>query len=181
MNKIIDILGIVIGLGALGGYIVIATIIFSLLKRLTSKIKGYENKKLFSNISKVDIIFLVICFTCLLLSIIPSTSLGSTTIGSLFEKEEYEEKYYVYMYPEKSQSENYKLEADIISKMTSRGDDNERGYFIEKVYFPNGGYITFYNSIGWESLRIGEKIRTLDDKEKYWDIELTKEKVKNKG
>ena len=76
------------------------------------------------------------------------------------------------MFPEDSVSKNYKVTADISSFF-----DEERVYYLQRAYFPNGGYITFDNSWG-ESLEVDEKVSLIDDEGNHWHIKLTKEKVK---
>lgn len=96
-------------------------------------------------------------------------NLGSTQIGNIFESEKYNEQYYVYLYPDKNGTKNYKVKADIYK--------NGRDYYLETAYFNNGGYITFDNYGYDDSLEVGEKIRVRDDEDKVWYIELSKQRV----
>lgn len=86
----------------------------------------------------------------------------------------YDDKYYVNLFPENNTSKNYRVEANIFY-------DNDYGeYYIEKAYFPNNGYITFDNSFGIpdNALEFNKKVLVKDDKGRYWNVELTKQRVK---
>lgn len=77
----------------------------------------------------------------------------NTNIGSFFEKDSYQERYYVYIRKDTEKFNSYKVEADIrkcdygYPSYTEDGDETfivkGSGYFIEKAYLPNGGFITF--------------------------------------
>lgn len=111
----------------------------------------------------------------------PLFGCGNTNIGSLFEKLEYTENYYVYMRTSDSSSKSYKLEATI--RRDEYGDDehNFDGYFIEELRFNNGGFVTFMEKDQTphpsEELELHEekKLQSLDGDTYY--ITLTKEKV----
>lgn len=105
-------------------------------------------------------------------------------MGSLIEKNEYAEYYYVNMFPENDKSKKYKVKAEI----SARYDENEstnndgnittydvRHYYIEKADFSNGGYITFNAD---EPLELNKKVSLVDDDDKNWNIEMINEKVK---
>ena len=167
-----------ISLGSLIGIFVILLFILLLIQNLIRKIRGLKTEKINITTNKKVAIFCFICVLCTIPGIISKTPLGSTQIDSIFEKPEYREQYYIYMYPKESASKNYKLEADIYSNLTEYEDNKVREYFIEKAYFPNGGYLTFENNLGMTSLEIDKKVSITDDKDKDWEIVLTKEKVK---
>jgi hypothetical protein len=71
-----------------------------------------------------------------------------------------------------ARKQNYKVAADISLE--------EGYYYITKAYFPNGGNVTFENIHGTSnfSLEFKKKIRIRDDDNKWWDIELTNEIVR---
>ncbi|MDP4182051.1 MAG: hypothetical protein Q8942_13305 [Bacillota bacterium] len=98
---------------------------------------------------------------------------GNTQIGSVFEKEKYSEIYYVNMFPDNSKSKNYKVKAEIMVS----GGVLDRNFTINKAYFSNGGYITFYNNLYEFDIDIGKNIDITDDKGRDWKIELTTQKV----
>lgn len=90
-------------------------------------------------------------------------------IGSLWEADKYHSTYYVNLFPDLNTSKNYRVKAEI-SRFEGR-------YYIDKAYFPNGGYITFEND-SWIDINTYEKTYLEDDTGKDWYIELTKERVK---
>lgn len=168
-----------INIGSIIGFFVILFFLFTIIQRTINRIRGIKNEKLNIKFDKKINTLIFISVTCFIINEISSSPLGSTQIGSLIEKPEYTEKYYVYLYPEGSQSKNYKLEADISAKIIKYEEGSEREYFIDKAYFPNGGYIAFdYEDNYSDPLQIGKRTTFRDNKSKYWDIELTKEKVK---
>lgn len=102
---------------------------------------------------------------------------GNTQIGSIFEKHNYQEKYYVYVTENTKQSKRYKIPADIYRIRGSVGDYT---YFVQKIYWPNGGYIDFTDN---DNI-IGEKVIPLKEIEVDFSSEhnpiyitLTTEKV----
>jgi hypothetical protein len=108
-------------------------------------------------------------------------------IGSIFEKTEYRTQYYVNLFPEDSNSKNYRVKADIYSVLNSYsytdGDSertvSNREYYITRAYFTNGGSISFEDSVGsGDSLIVGKKEYLVDDDKGEWYVELTNEKVK---
>lgn len=167
-----------ITLGALIGFLKILQLTPLLIIILVNKIKRNKDEEFNIKFNKYSI-FWGICIVCAIINIIPNTYLGSTQINSIIEKNQYKEKYYVYMYPEGNENKYYKLKADIYSQVSIYDEYSEREYFIEKAYFPNGGYITFNNSFDFNSLKVEEKSSIHDDEGKYWEIVLTKDKVKN--
>lgn len=166
-----------ISFGAIVGGFFILIAIAILIEFIINSIRGVKYEKPKVRLSKNMIAIISISLLCFIITIIPKTPLGSTQIDSLFEKSEYTEKYYVLMYPGGAKDKNYKVEADITSTIVGYESGSERKYYIEKAYFSNGGYITFYNNMDWNDLKVGEKVSILDDKDKYWDIELTKDRV----
>lgn len=68
--------------------------------------------------------------------------LGTTTIGSMWAKNNFETQYYVYIQPDGATSKNYRVKGDI-----SRQDGV---YYLEKIYWENGGYLTFTDCVLYE-------------------------------
>lgn len=94
---------------------------------------------------------------------------GTNTIGSFFSRNEFEAQYYVNIFPENSKAKNYRLVADI--------HQYDSGIiFLKKVYWPNGGYSTF-DDLG-DGLNFEYETRWIDNNEKVWRVELTRDKVK---
>lgn len=120
-----------------------------------------------------------------------SRNYGEERLGSFFEKPEYKTQYYVLIFPDNSISKNYKLVADIevSSEIDSYEDDDGSGIGvfaypitrsyshrlinIDKVYLPNGGYLTFDDC----ELEKNAKAYCTDQDGRQWTIELTPEKV----
>lgn len=101
---------------------------------------------------------------------------GTTSIGSLFERADYSEYYYVNMAPKGYNSENYSVVALIHASTRNYG--KRRVYMIEKAIYPNYGNVTFYNSDNPDyALRVGEQIQVKDDKQKIWFIQLSTQKA----
>jgi len=106
---------------------------------------------------------------------------GNTQIGSLWEKSDYRETYYVLLYPKDSSSKNYKVPARIWSHVesyeTSYRDDVEvrfeRIYNLEYVSFQNGGYLYFED----QEIELGEKCSVKDHTGERWEVELTNQKA----
>ena len=61
--------------------------------------------------------------------------LGTTTVGSMWAKNNFDTQYYVFIQPENATSKNYRVKGDI-----SRTDGE---YSLNKIYWENGGYLTF--------------------------------------
>jgi hypothetical protein len=90
-------------------------------------------------------------------------------IGCLFEKEDYNAVYYVNVFEDRNNTKNYRLKADILKI--------EGKYYIDKAYWPNGGFLSF-DSYGPDyPLSVGDKIGVPDNSHKIWFIELTKIKI----
>lgn len=73
---------------------------------------------------------------------------GNEQIGSFFEKDNYETKYYINLFTEKKLSKNYRLIADIEKnteciKLGRDESECNRIYYVRKIYWENGGYFTF--------------------------------------
>lgn len=114
-------------------------------------------------------------------------SYGDEELGSYFEKSEYKTQYYINIFPENESNKKYRLPAKIhVFSQSEEGRPTE-DYFgqehtetyttkfiiLEKVLWPNDGYLYFNCPI-----EIGEKTLCKDREGKYWNIELTNEKVR---
>lgn len=139
----------------------------------------------------------ILCEIILLLGIIfyPPIfeRLGNTNIGSFFEKESYEEQYFVYIRESGNKSKSYKVKADILKSNyghPSWEDDGEEtydihgnGYFIKKVYWSNGGYLNFEDYDHWgypteNQIYPGKETLCYDSNDDGYYIFLTNEKVR---
>ena len=145
---------------------------------------------------KSGIILCEIVMVCgILLSPPIYSNFENTTIGSFFEKETYSEKYYVYIRRDNSNAKAYKVKADILKSdygyptYTDEGEETVaiqgNGYFIKKIYWESGGYITFMDEYeelydGINSTRIYPNRETSceDVKGDTYYIMLTQEKAK---
>ncbi|MFT9486642.1 MAG: hypothetical protein ACH0QD_04635 [Tepidibacillus sp.] len=72
-------------------------------------------------------------------------------------------KYYVNLYPGDG-VKNYRVLADV---------SKEGEYYINKAYFPNGGFITFENAYAITPIQFNNKIEIHDDQNRTWYVELT--------
>lgn len=117
----------------------------------------------------------------------------NTNIGSFLEKESYREQYYVYVRSNNKQSKSYRCKADIYRgrygypSYTDEGEETfviqGEGYFLEKVYWNNGGYLTFTDDDWLEvtsSARIypGKEVSVKDYHDNEYYVTLTTEKVR---
>lgn len=133
---------------AVWAIIVIFDFLTHLIKFIYSKLKriDYTAPKM---ILSGDYIYIkVLLFLIGFFHIIMSTLFTNTQIGSLYEKSEYTEKYYIYLTYSKNDVKFYKLPADIYSSVDTYEDYNGsthsvRNYYITKVYWPNGHIMNF--------------------------------------
>lgn len=97
----------------------------------------------------------------------------NTDIGSLLEKDVYNEQYYVYLRKDRTKAKSYRLKADIYKSYVSL---SENIYFLETIYWGNGGYIDFDPS---ESSRIypNREATVYDCEDERYYVVLTTEKV----
>lgn len=118
----------------------------------------------------------------------------NTNIGSFLEKDTYREQYYVYIRNNKKQSKSYRCKADICrsdygyNSYTDEGEETfviqGNGYFLEKIYWDNGGYLMFTDDDWLEvtsSTRIypGKETLVTDCHDNDYYVTLTTEKVMN--
>lgn len=103
---------------------------------------------------------------------------ANTDIGSILEKESYKESYYVYIREDMNEAKAYKLKADIV-KRTYKFEPH---YYLEKVYWGNGGYLTYFVQGGRvkDSAQVypGIEASVTDKQDKTYYVTLTKEKAK---
>ncbi len=114
----------------------------------------------------------------------------NTNIGSFLEKETYREQYYVYIRDNDNLSKSYRVKADIFKGpcgYETYTDDGEEtfvvkgnGYFLEKIYWNNGGYLIFENSGDFSSTQLypGQETKVTDYHNDDYYVTLTTEKVK---
>lgn len=117
----------------------------------------------------------------------------NTSIGSFLEKESYSEQYYVYIRNNNKQSKAYRCKADIYKgdygypSYTDEGEETfivqGNGYFLEKVYWGNGGYLTFIDDDWLETTspaRVypGKEVLVTDYHDNEYYVTLTTEKIK---
>jgi hypothetical protein len=149
---------------------------------------GEKIKKFISSLKSEDIgpILIVLVFACFIgktiIQIVGTSFWGNHKIGSFFEQSNYTAQYYVNLFPENSETKNYRLKADIESFVENDIDQDDRAHFwkeyhIVRVYFPNGGYISFGEQDN-ESLEIGKRINQTDNDGEGWGVELTGEMVR---
>lgn len=107
---------------------------------------------------------------------------GEERIGSFFEKSEYTTQYYVNLFPEKNDAQNYRLPADIhVYSEEEEGEESsstKKCIRLEKVYFPNNGFVNFSDDGEDKNLTFGQKVYVADQHNKGWYVELVDEKVK---
>ena len=80
------------------------------------------------------LLFMIIIWICGLLVI---EKFGSKDINSIFARREFDFRGYVYAFPNKNHDKNYHLKADMRKEGSS--------YFVNRIYFYNGGSIEFDN------------------------------------
>ena len=135
-----------------------------------------------------------VVFFILSLPYIPSLcGYGTTQIGEFYESNEYREQYFVYIRNNSKQAKAYRCKADIYRGIygypsyTDEGEETfivqSKGYFLEKVYWDNGGYLTFIDDDWIEttsSARIypGKETLVTDCHDNDYYVTLTTEKVK---
>lgn len=116
----------------------------------------------------------------------------NTNIGSLLEKDTYQEQYYVYI-RRNNHSKSYRVKADIFKgnygypSYTDEGEETfiikGNGYFLEKIYWNNGGYLTFsdrndcFDGASSARLYLGQEARVIDYHDNEYYVTLTSDKV----
>ena len=92
---------------------------------------------------------------------------GTTIPGHYLERgADYKGMFYVNMFPDDQRTKSYRVPA-MIEKIDGQ-------HWIAHAQMPNGGTISFENSIGLlHPLGVGERVRFTDDDDRQWGIELT--------
>ena len=132
----------------------------------------FKNKKL------IIFIFIAIYIVCMLIMVFSNRSiihfLGCTDIRTL-DYGEY--AYCVYATSEKGKTQ--KMLAKICVDYDDKDDDTSQMIWIENIYFNNGGYLYFEDSDVFcpYSKENPSYIINKDQNGKYWEIELTNQKV----
>ncbi len=127
-----------------------------------------------ANKAGITLVLIAISIIGLAALIVPNTAFGVEEIGAILEKNDYTAYYYVSMFPEDSESKNYKVVAEIWA--------TDKNYIIRKAYFPNEGYLTFDGYVFGlpdDSLKFDEMIYIYDDNDDYWNIQLLDERPSN--
>lgn len=143
-----ELLAFVLTILAIWTFLVILDFLSHFIKFIYYKLKKVEYVAPEMIISGKYQYIKVILFLIGFYHIIMSTFFTNTQIGSLYEKSEYSEKYYVYLTYNKKDAKFYKLPADIHSSIDEYEDYNGtiyyyRNYFLTKVYWPNGNILEF--------------------------------------
>ncbi|MGL4331133.1 MAG: hypothetical protein ACRCSD_11140 [Clostridium sp.] len=103
----------------------------------------------------------------IMLIVLPYTPLGSERIGSIFEKKDYTQYYYANLFPDESNSKNYKVIAEI--------EAHDKMYRLNKAYFSDGGYKNFDSYFTDESLNFEEPVYIEDNAGNKWTVQLIDE------
>lgn len=110
-----------------------------------------------------------------------SFAIQKEEMGSIFEKKEYQAKYYVNLYSENKKVFRKRVAADIVASWQEHdygnGDAwNERAYYLSKVYLEREP-LDFESMIGFEPLKLDKMVYQKDESGKWWYVELTNEMV----
>ena len=141
----------------LASFVIVLVNIYWLYHIVSIKWHGEKIGDYAGNIFPKNNKIILACEAVMLLGFICSPRIFSkfenTNIGSFLEKEVYEEQYYVYIRRDAEKSKSYKVKAVIIKRnyghplTTDDGDwtfkVDGNGYFLKKIYWDNGGYLTF--------------------------------------
>lgn len=150
---------------------------------------------IFPKNKKIILVFEVVMLLGFICSPRIFSKFENTNIGSFLESESYEEQYYVYIRRDTGKSKSYKVKADIIKgnyghPLTTDDGDwtftvDGNGYFLKKIYWDNGGYLTFLDDDEIYELDSNSSARLYplkeetceDKKDDVYYIYLTTEKV----
>jgi hypothetical protein len=104
---------------------------------------------------------------------------GECIPGSWFERSRYTTEIYVNLFPDGSESKNYRvpalIEADFDEYDDGERTDSYRVYRLRHVTFPNGGRASFDNND--ETLKLGKRVSVRDDESRWWRVELTADRA----
>ena len=156
--------------GVLGGFfsLAIATAVFDFLDPYGNEHRKKIEKTITHIVAISGAILTPLCFTV-------KTTWGNNTIGSIFCKNDFTAYYFV-------EVESYDLERAYVlpAKIHSFNDpDAGRVNKVEKVYWPNGGYLYFgdYDYMA-NTLPIGEEAYLTDQDGEKWFVEITNKKIR---
>ncbi|MEE0840861.1 MAG: hypothetical protein U0L72_10035 [Acutalibacteraceae bacterium] len=159
-----------------------AFFIFFVVMSITFLISILKYKKRFK--SRATYVFWLFSFVIGLFYTPKLFSFGSTQINNFFEADEYTETYYVYMSREPETASRrmvYKLPAKIERREYSERHDGENfdysDYYINQLYFSNGGYLSFDDD--YAPLQLEKEVSVLDSCGDFYYITLTSEKATN--
>ena len=161
------------GFGSFNIVIIIAfllpTLLLYCIKHLRFNVKWNEFIENKNNI-KISIFLLVLWIT----SLIIIENYGLKDINSLFARKEFDFMGYVYAFPNKNNDKSYRLKAN----MEKYGND----FYVSKIYFYNGGSITFDIDYGYE-MSLDKKGRMAcqyhENEDKEWCFRFYGEQIKN--
>lgn len=110
---------------------------------------------------------------------------GTKIPGSSFERDNYEELFYVNLFPDGQKVKSYRVPAMVSASYeasSSYTDGNgdaqdvfEHVYRIQFAILPNGGKVSFNDP--YEALELGKIVTMFDVDKRYWGIELTNRSV----
>jgi len=131
-------------------------------------------EKFKSNKSRQIKTFITI-FVVVLIYIIYRSYFSPQIPGHILERYSYSTKWHVNVWADMESSKNYRLPADI----ASYGNEFYRSHYINKVYWPDGGYMTFDEFYEFchpsEPPKVGGYAsRMKDDSGNEWYIEIPK-------
>lgn len=119
----------------------------------------------------IEIIFTVIIFY------------GNTDIKSIFKRSNFNLEGYVYAFPNSHNAKSYRLKADL----TSNNILFYQKFWVDKIYFNNGGYIDFTNQEYYEDKESLDDKGTLacgyyedNNDDKNWCFRFYGEQIKEK-
>ena len=151
-------------------YLYVLITIFCIRCVLKSFLSEEKHKEHFNNLKNSLKYFLPrFCAFTFMAAILCCLS-GFLYIQGYPENDQYQQSY-VYAFPNKKYSKNYRLKADV-------NYNSESGYQVSKIYFDNGGYIEFI------SCENGHKKGDLfycvaDNDERNWAFRYYEEQVQN--
>lgn len=167
---------ILLNLCEIAGFIFLIIFILDVLNYFSKeKSNDFKWNNLFTN--KYTLTLVICIITIGGYHFIMQTFYRNTQIGSIYEKSEYSEKYYVYLSYSKDSVKLYKLPADITSCLEEYVDSSDnlahtRQYYISNVYWPNGNILDF----DYQEITPNKKSHFCDREGNNYYIELTTEK-----
>lgn len=139
--------------------------------------KHLKKKKL-NNETLITSVMIFIFLVFVAFDVLP---IGNTTIGSVFEKEQYSENYYIELYDENDNfMGKYPAVIDVHDVMIHNENDKThkcRGYDISKIYYDNKEIECNTQVITIEDVKEGNEMRIFDSPMGNIYAKITKEKV----